>query len=287
MKGIEYWLIFFEKVSCFYHQMLMVPLWCNHPNHQTNIWDSLAVFLEGYAFERQGRRPDYFFAATDSLFECRQENNTLTYKTVERLWQSFSQRLNNTNLNPKNNPLYPSSNPNNIQGIGNSRSLLEIILNNQLQQASFVNHLRFMIERNNNVKQAFELMNQIRGIGPKIASLFLRDVVITYEVDLANVQNRYLLQPIDIWVQRTISHFTNIPGNQKQVIAEWIVKTSIQYHINPELVNMGVWFFCSTIIGSEYRLQSTILNNLKLAKGLVHQYYLKVLNTSEQCKNFE
>lgn len=278
--------MFFEKVSCFYRQMLMIPLWCNHPNHRTDAWDSLAVLLEGYAFERQGRRPDYFFAAVDSLLDCRRQNNgLLSVQTVAHLWQTFSERLNNANLNPKNNPLYPSTNPDNIQGVGNSRSLLEVVLDNDLQQVSFTDYLQSQIQQNSNVLQAFELTSSVRGIGPKIASFFLRDVVVTYEVDLSSVQNRSLLQPIDVWVQRTVSRLADIAPNQKQAIAEWIVNASLEHKVNPELVNMGVWFFCSTIVGSEYRLQS-ILNSLESAQTLAHQYSLKVASTNERCQNF-
>ncbi len=266
--------------------MLMIPLWSNRPNHQTDIWDSLTVLLGGYAFERQGRRSDYFYAAVDSLFDCRQHNNgQLVDQTILLLWQAFSQRLNNINLNAKNNPLYPSTNPDNIEGLADSPSLLEVVLQNNLQQVSLTDHLNSQIQENNNVQPAFQLISAVRGIGGKIASFFLRDLVIIYQLDLSPVNGRYLLQPIDVWVQRTISQLANIPANQKQRIAEWIVETSIQHNVNPELVNMGVWFFCSTIVVSAYRLQS-ILSDLQLAQQLAHHYSLKVASTNERCQNF-
>ena len=74
MKRIREWLQFFEQVSCFYREMHMLPSWRKYPDHLSDIWDSLAIFL-GYAFERQGRRPDYSPAAIDALLCCRQQNN--------------------------------------------------------------------------------------------------------------------------------------------------------------------------------------------------------------------
>jgi len=137
MNGIQQWLQLFQDVSFFYRQMLMLPLWNKYRNYQNSIVDSLAIFLEGYAFERQGRRPDYFHAAVDSLIRC---NNSLTANCV---WNNFKQLLNNQRLNHRNNPLYPSNNPDNIQNINNKLSVVEAILNleNQGTLSNYINNL--------------------------------------------------------------------------------------------------------------------------------------------------
>src|SRR5574341_639394 len=113
MNVNQQWLQLFENVSCFYRYMLLLPLWNKYRNYQNDIWDSLSIFLEGYAFERQGRRPDYFHVAVDSLIHCKQKNN-LNQRVVGCVWTNFRQLLNNQNLNHRNNSLYPSSNPDNI-----------------------------------------------------------------------------------------------------------------------------------------------------------------------------
>ena len=100
-------------ISCFYRHMLMLPLWNKYPNYQNSIVDSLAIFLEGYAFERQGRRPDYFHVAVDSLIYCNQQNML----NANCVWNRFQQLLNNQRLNHRNNPLYLSTNPNNLTNI--------------------------------------------------------------------------------------------------------------------------------------------------------------------------
>ncbi len=112
MNHVQQWFQFFQDVSCFYREMFMLPLWNKYPNHTTNVWDSLAIFLEGYAFERQGKRPDFSHAAVDSLFYCQQQSNGIFNENIiNNIWQRFSQLLNNTRLNHRNNPLYPSINP--------------------------------------------------------------------------------------------------------------------------------------------------------------------------------
>ena len=107
MNGVQQWLRFFEQISCFYKQS-MILLWNEYPNHTTDIWDSLVIFLEGYAFERQGRKPDYFHAAVDSLLEYKGEHNgNMSKSIVKDVWSRFSNLLNNQNLNYQNNPLCP------------------------------------------------------------------------------------------------------------------------------------------------------------------------------------
>jgi len=58
--------------------------------------------LEGYAFERQGRRSDYFHVGVDALLDCkRQSRNKLTEETADVVWQRFSQLLGYRGLNPE------------------------------------------------------------------------------------------------------------------------------------------------------------------------------------------
>ncbi len=281
MKKLKQWLQFFEQISCFYRQMLMLPLWSEY-NHATDVWDSLAVFLEGYAFERQGRRPDYSHAAFDALFACkRQYNGNLSQNVVSSVWQQFQNLLNSEKLNPKNNPLYPSSNPSNLQNISKSLSLIEVVLEKVTPQNILTTYFQNQIDQNN-IQPAFNLLKSIRGIGPKIASFYLRDLVDVMSVTSNNTQNVSLLQPIDTWVERTVKILCGNQAMDETEVADWIVKTSIQHNINPQRVNMGIWFFGSTIVESEYRLKKA-LNDLNYAQKLVNDFRSKVQSVGQHC----
>lgn len=277
MNGIQIqqWLQLFQDVSCFYRQMLMLPLWNKYPNYQNRIVDSLAIFLEGYAFERQGRRPDYFHAAVDSLNRC---NNNLTANCV---WNNFKQLLNNQRLNHRNNPLYPSNDPDNIQNINNKLSVVEVILNIQ-NQVSLSCHIYNLITQNNNITQSFNFLKTIRGIGNKIASFYLRDLVVVLNLNLNHVQNRHLLQPIDIWVERTVRYLAGNQNINKTQVANWIVNNSLQYHLNPEYINMGIWFYCALIANSEYRLNQS-LRNINRAQRLINDFRSRINNVCQNC----
>jgi hypothetical protein len=61
----------------------------------------------------------------------------------------------------------------------------------------------------NNVRGAHVALRRIRGIGPKIASLFLRDIALVNDVTDTGLHDRRFLQPIDVWLLRTTQLLTN------------------------------------------------------------------------------
>jgi len=256
--------------------MLMLPLWNKYPNYQNSIVDSLAIFLEGYAFERQGRRPDYFHAAVDSLIAC---NNNLAANCV---WNNFRLRLNNQRLNHRNNPIYPSSNPDNIQNINNKMSVIEAISSFQ-NSVTLSQKIYNLIIQNQDIIQSFNFLRKIRGIGNKITSFYLRDLVVVLNLNLINIQNRELLQPIDIWVERTVQYLAGNRNMSKTQVANWIVTNSLQYNLNPEYINMGIWFYCSLIANSEYRLNRS-LQNINIAYSLINDFRSKIENVCQNCQ---
>ena len=277
MNGNQQWLQLFDDISCLYRQMLMLPLWRKYPTYQNNLVDSLAIFLEGYAFERQGRRPDYFHVAVDSLLHC----NHLNMLSANCIWNRFQQLLNNQRLNHKNNPLYPSNNPNNITNINRKLSVIEAIFNLNGPVTLF-QYIYNLINQNMDTTQPFNFLKTIRGIGDKIASFYLRDLVAISNINLANIQNRWLLQPIDIWVERTVKGLTGNQNMNKQQVANWIVSNSLQYHLNPEHINMGIWFYCSSIANSEYQLNQS-LRNINLAQSLTSDFRTRIRNVCQNC----
>jgi len=260
----------------------MLPLWKKYSNHISDIWDSLAIFLEGYAFERQGRRPDYAPAAVNALFHYEKQNSgDIRQSAANDIWQHFARLLNNRGLNEKMNPLYPR------QSTPQKPSLMEMILNRGIvqQNVTFTTHFRNQINQNNNIQNAFNSVKSIRGVGDKITSLYLRDLVDVMNISANNVENRHLLQPIDVWVARTVKILANNQGMNPHQIANWIVSISTQHKINAERVNMGMWFLGSNIIASEYKLRN-ILKNLYKARDLVNDFKTRIRNLHRYCLNF-
>ena len=235
MNGIQQWLQLFNNISCYYRNMLMLPLWNRYPNYQTNIWDSLSIFLEGYAFERQGRRPDYSHAAVDSLLNFREQHAL----NAVSIWNTFRDSLNNQKLNHQNNPLYPSNNPDNVHGISKHLSLVEVAHSN-FQSATLSSFIQQTIDQHNDALHAFQFLKTIRGIADKIPSFYLRDLTVVLNMNLEIIQNRALFQPIDTWVDRTVKTLTGDNNLNKKQVTDWIVDNALRHNLIPERINM-VW----------------------------------------------
>lgn len=265
------WLKFFEGIACLHKEFVVLPLWEKYPNHEEDIWDSLAIFLEGYAFERQGRSPNYSHTAVDALFECKEElKGNFGKELTNEVWKRFKEKLENKGLNYRVNPLYPSTNPDNQNNIRRKLSLIELAIKYEIHKSSLTTYLK-----NLKVREAFNCLIEVRGVKEKIASFFLRDLVDVLQIDTQrmNMADRKLLQPVDIWVERTVETLSeNLSGNPN--LPEWIVENSLKHKVNPERVNMGIWFFGANIAVSEYRLKKA-LNKLDEAKNFKKEFLKK------------
>jgi len=287
----EYLHFFRHDVSCFFKEFLLNPLWDKYNNHTDNIWDSLAVFLEAYAFEHQQRKPDYLHASVDALFAYREQGGDLNQNDAARnIWELFTGLLNNQGLNEQNNPLCP-------QGTDyqrrdgriyrtNQRSVIQLVSNNtDIQNNSLTAYLKDKIV-GDCINEAWGLLKSIQGVNSKIASLFLRDITYIMGIDLNEKQNRHQLQPIDIWVRRTVKTLTNNQQMSDLDIAKWIFNKSQENAVTPELVNMGIWYFGAQVATSEYRLTKA-LNDINYANTLFAEHREQFKRVCHNCLNME
>jgi len=179
---------FFEQVSCFCKEAMFLS-WKKYPNHTTDIWDSLAIFLEGYAFERQGRKPDYFHAAVDALLGYKREHNgNMSNNIAKDIWSRFSKSLNGRKLNHQNNPLCPKKTCYQRKEKTcktTQHSVVQLVSDDKnIQNKSFTTYLQHKIVEDD-IKGVFDLLKSIQGVSEKITSLFLRDLAHIMEIDLS------------------------------------------------------------------------------------------------------
>jgi len=99
------------------------------------------------------------------------------------------------------------------------------------------------------LEDASKFLRRLKGIGPKISALFLRDLQEHYDLWNPNESNYHLLQPVDRWVRRMARECWPrfIPSGNHDKDAKEITKLCLQNNINPIRFNMGAWF-----IGSHY-----------------------------------
>jgi len=232
---------------------------------------ALSQFVRAYAYERQGRSPSYGPVASEVI---RQEASRPDFwqdrDSVKRVWDAFAKTLKEragSGLNHKNNPLcYKGCVYNEGNAKVNKLSVIELVQSEmQSQDHNIVLWAKEQLEADR-TRQAHAALRRINGIGPKIASFFLRDVAWWFEA-FPNY-DRVLLQPIDTWVKRAV-HALDQRAKGKE--GEWIVQTSRELGVCPEAINTGMWYFGAQVAGNEYRL-SLAIKSPDLARQLVDEY---------------
>ncbi len=77
------------------------------------------------------------------------------------------------------------------------------------------------IVRSGRVEPIYQQITEIRGIGPKVGSLLLRDMVALYELDAQiDPADYHYLQPVDTWIRRIGPMLTDELNNDS---ADWII----------------------------------------------------------------
>ena len=238
-----------------YRAHYLVPAWARWPDAETNPWHALTIFVSGYAFERQGRPARFPLMAGEVAETLAAKGRDLTDPGLARLaWERFAARLGGQNLNCATNPMAPQGSayqrktgPATTTGL----SVFEVARNHPDGLVSFARRLI----RRGEFAEAHQTLAAINGVGTKIASFFLRDIVLYFEMEPLET-DRHLLQPIDLW-ERRAAH--GVLGNLPPHVADQarqIVRASVLDSANPESVNAGMWYFGALLARSEARLRS-------------------------------
>ena len=268
---------FFAQVDRIYTARFLQPLWRKYFPHENNDWKALAIFLEGYAFARQGAPANFGHAACDAIQEFRNAGSLLTdVNAAQKIWGRFSAILKANNLNYAVNPLCPGGVPyrrsykgKTIRATTHNVSVVEFLsaLAKENKSANIITWAKKGLQEEK-TRDIHKALSGINGIGGKIASFFLRDVASFYSI--SPLKYRYLLQPIDVWIRRTSKQLINLEPVDEE-IAKWIVQEATKENVTPEAVSQGMWYFGSQIAGSEYRV-SKALDDLDYAKTLVNEH---------------
>lgn len=236
--------------------------------------DAAIMFL-GYAFQHAGTNPSYPPAASEAIKMSRGSEGSDDFPLTVLV--NFCDLLDCKGLNLKLNPLfhmcwlcYPhltQTKPCNcIWCVLERENIDNIVLKSE------------KCIKENETRHAWDQLKKIRGVKNKIASLFLRDIAINY--NLAPTKDRWLLQPIDVWVRRIVQSMNHDPKMGDEEIANWIVDTSEENHKNPEQCNQGIWYFGAKVAESDFILQKS-LRNIDYAREILREHIevLKALTT--------
>ena len=248
---------------------------------ESDPFDSLRFFLLGYAFERQGRSPNYAPVAVTAIDKLYPKK--LSSKSSNIIWELFSKELGGNGLNHRNNPLCPHGTVYETHERKTRRtngvSVVELVHRDLNDTCIVVFAKEKLIS--NNVKEAHKILNKINGVGPKIASLFLRDVAVMYDCKKIS-NNKKLLQPIDTWIRYCVQTYADNTKLTDNGCADFLIKNTDE----PEKANQGIWYFCVQVAHSSRFSVNRSIEDQKYMKQLIQQHIKDLIDDGEAAKSF-
>jgi len=252
---------------------------------ESDPFDSLRFFLGEYAFERQGSSRDFAAVAHEVILEASKKGKDFSSLKAEKIWNTFTKKLNEVSVKPNHarNPLCPQGTK--YGNKGNTKtvrqiSVIELMLQEELSNVGIVSFAKEKLD-SDQVKEAHKILNKINGVGPKIASLFLRDVAVMYDCKKIS-NNKKLLQPIDTWIRycvRTCAGNTKLTDNG---CADFLINGIDE----PEKANQGIWYFCAQVAQSSRFKVSRSIGDQKYMKQLIKEHKEDLIADGKAGKSF-
>jgi hypothetical protein len=212
---------------------------------------ALVQFVSGYSYERNRAPLAYRRISRDALLHAGHGLLVPHGKFVQATWTRFEKlaRADGLQTNPIVDPLAPPS------------ALLT-------SATAFVAHLKSdgfnilrwarRLLRTGQASLAVEALREIRGIGPKLATFYLRDVAWHFDLE-SRCGDRRCLQPVDVWIERAVAAWAGQPisgGYWRK--ASVMVEVADAAGVSAVDLNAGAW-----ILGSQCQpgSLSTLLRN--------------------------
>lgn len=241
---------FLEKIAPIYTDHFLNKM--TYRKNNGNGHESLIHFLKSYAYERQGAPAAYPEIASKCVkrkYDNGKGWGVPTEKEAMEIWKEYKRiakeesglwdgKRGKVKVNAKSNPMNPKKSKSN-EGI-----ITKLAQNKISSIGRHVNNLMKAGE----TKRAYNFLTGIRGVGKKISSFYLRDVVyLSSDLNENQISDLYLLQPIDTWLNQTLSVILENPPNRLRDKQRLIIKLCEKADISSIYFNQGAWVLGSQI----------------------------------------
>lgn len=197
----------------------------------------LRVILGHYLFSRRGRdRGELARIALEGLDIAFHEGDLVDESAPQRYWAAFEQASLRRQRKPQE-----QLNRAPLEG------LVELYREVRLRRGagSISGWIVREVHETGRLEPAFLRLLDVRGLGPKSASMFVRDLIYLYGIEdrLQNVDRLYV-QPIDRWTRLLAPHvIEDLPEgeNADWVVAGKVAKAARRAGVSGIRVNMGVY----------------------------------------------
>lgn len=207
-----------------------------------NFWLALDYFFSRACF--QGRRDEVSAKVYDAVIEV------LKPRFDNRMGTANYEMLNQHRWEPVKEALTARIGRGHV---GKARDI-EMVLSalDFIERAPELNIVRYSVEQIRQDKLSLHFAELQRSkshdgivqVGPKIAALYLRDIVSLFQLDdKMSAQNGYCLQPVDTWVRKLARRLEIVDDKANdEAIQEAIVALCESNRASPILFNQGAWY---------------------------------------------
>ncbi len=201
------------------------------------------IHFKNCAYERNvSAAASVYKERADTALSFLHESDWTDDQAEARIWIIFKEECKKRGIQPniKVKPLRPSTRE--------KRSLFAFVRN--IPHDETIATWVFRLISEDKIEEARTSLKTFWGVGDKIASFYLRDIFwLGHRLDpQATVKVDYLLQPIDIWVERACKALGHM-GTSKVSKAMFISSFEKQHNIAHGGANIGCWTFGSNYIG--------------------------------------
>ncbi len=218
---------------------------------------AVQIFYSHYAFSRRGKDRDFLCTGLNwALAEMTKEQSfesILSKSSGETLWQLFE-----SFCESKAKPSHEQQNRGPIQGI---LELAQEIYQNDPEQSLSTWIVDAALEPGK-LESTHLRMVDIRGVGPKSTSTFIRDMIWIFDIeDDVDPADYLFAQPIDRWMREIFKIV--VPESDRQGAPDWIVAGKVTKYarrakVSPVRFNMGTTYFGQKTVGDPSRMVSKI-----------------------------
>lgn len=240
-----------EKIDIF--QLLIQDYWKNIQERvslaglsEACHWYEALIHFKNYAYERNmtGAISRYREIA-DLVLEPLRSRKRWSSNIETTIWDNFKNKCSSENIKPNEqvDPLKPSS--------ANKKSLEKFVWDATSGINPTIATWAFNMLLENKLIEAHQQLKTVWGIGDKIASFYLRDIFwlgsdLSPSKQLSQIDNIYLIQPVDIWVERAAKAI-GCKEKSKIEIAKYISSFEQKLGLPPGGGNITFW-----MLGSNY-----------------------------------
>jgi len=216
---------------------------------------SITTFISGYAYERQGAPKAYPKIANKiiSQYFNRKINNNDALSNFEKECKKIGIGSNRTN-----NIFFKNK---------GKITILDFMYG--IDNIAIEKWVKTCIEHGK-ISDAHSEMCKIRGIGEKIASFYIRDIVYKYSLEKIVKSKKHLIHPIDIWVRRAGQIILKDWNKTDYKIRKFLVESAEEWKITNAELNAGLWILGGYLCKNQTEFESAI-KNPNIIKDLIRE----------------